>query len=153
MNYATTISVTFLAPRIQVFNELINLKDYPLWNAGMISISQDGVMAEGLKFESRSIAMGREINAVVSVMRLTPYEHIELSNNSGPIAYSAKYHLTETNNTTTVVCTLQFELKGFALNIAHSAVESMAAARITGDLEALRALITAKYPNIAPAPE
>lgn len=140
--YSAQVKVTFHTSRAKAFAGLTDLKRYPLWNSGMVEILFDGMMREGMSYQSKSIVVGQENSTTVQVVRMVKNELIQLQSTGGAIPFTAEYQLTaKANEETEVGCTLQFELKGIALKFAHSVIESMAKTRIKGDLETLRALV------------
>lgn len=143
MLYKTVINMVFDAPKERVFEALINLEDYHLWNSGLINITGLQVMEKGKKFRTRSIVAGREIVSETTVEELRPNEEIVLSNVTGTVPYRSQYILRSLSRTKTeMICQLEFELRGLTLNYAHKAVESMAHARTKGDMEALNAILS-----------
>jgi len=144
MPYAATIPVEFPCRAERVYEALCDLATHPLWNSGMRWMSAQGRMHEGLEYETESIAAGHTIRSHVEVVRLVQNRVIELDNKSGAITFRALFELTELQpGHTQVVCNLQFSFQKFVLDLARPAIESMAQARLRGDLEALRAIVCA----------
>lgn len=142
MTYNVTVTVLFPVSIAKAFDSLSELRRYPLWNSGMVSILYDGAMREGMQYVSKSIVVGKENTATVRIDRFIKNESIKLSSTSGAIPFSAEYRLLAvSDHETEVLCELQFALKGIVLNFAPAVIESMAKSRIRGDLETLRALI------------
>ncbi|MDB5178789.1 MAG: Polyketide cyclase / dehydrase and lipid transport [Patescibacteria group bacterium] len=143
MPFVTTMPVTFPCSRATVYRALCDLKSYPLWNSGMITVSEPGPLREGLAYDTYSILPGGQTNrARINVVRLEKDEEIELASKTGAITYNAIIRLSsEPSGHTTVVCELKFEFTNFVLNLTKGAVEAIAGARMQGDYEALRALI------------
>lgn len=138
-----TIPVEFAHSRERVFEALCDLRMYPLWNSGMKQVSEPGPLSQGLRFKTESLVAGGRINlAEVEVTQLVPSERIELVSHSGVVAYRAVFELkTKAPEITEVICSLRFEFNNFVLDLARPVIEAMAAARIRGDLEALRAML------------
>jgi ribosome-associated toxin RatA of RatAB toxin-antitoxin module len=91
---------------------------------------------------------GGKVNASeAEVVKLVPGKTIELVSYSGLIAYRATFTLMPKGaHATEVTCVLNFEFKNFVLNLARPVIEGMAEARIRGDLETLRVLISENKP-------
>jgi len=110
----------------------------------MLSVSTLEPMHQGMVYRTTSVATGRKIDALIKVTHLEPSREIRLENSTGAVAYEAVFTLTPHGaNETQVSCQLSFEFRNFVLELAKPVVESIATARIKGDLETLRALITA----------
>ena len=112
----------------------------------MLSISSSDMLTEGMKFKTESTAAGRVNKSEVLVTRLIPDQEIELVSETGLITYRAVFKLGPVEpNSTEVLCVLKFEFNNFVLKMARPVLESMAQARVKGDLEALRALLQGEY--------
>lgn len=145
MRYVATIPVDFPCPPERVYEALCHLDTHPLWNSGMRWVSAHGWMHEGLSYETESVVAGHTIRSRIEVVRLVQNRAIELDNKSGAITFRALFELTELQpGQTRVVCNLQFGFQKFVLDLARPAIESMAQARLRGDLEALRAIVCAE---------
>lgn len=143
MSYIATIPVVFSLPRSQVYAALCDLALYPLWNSGMKSARPAQTMAVGLTFTTETLVAGRVNTANVVVTKLIENETIELRSTSGLVSYDAVFILKEVDaKTCEVICSLRFELRNFMLDMARPVIEAMAQARIRGDLETLRAMLT-----------
>jgi hypothetical protein len=147
MSYVATIPVEFPCPAAAVYEAVTDLSNLPLWASGIVSASHSGVMREGLHYETTSMLPGGRANvAEIEVKRLVPNREIELVNYAGLVAYQVLYKIVESGpKRCEVTCQFKFEFRNFVLNLARSAIEGMAEARIRGDLEALRAIICAEH--------
>jgi uncharacterized membrane protein len=144
MSYAVTIPVLFDLPRHKVYEALCDLSRYPEWNSGMKSISHQGPMKRGLKYETVSDVLGKENHSFVEVAELIPDEAIVLESQAGLVSFRAAFELTAADaNSCSVICTLRFNFSKLIFNLAQTMVESIAENRIRGDLEKLRALLEA----------
>ncbi len=142
MIYNTTIKVTFPFPAEMLYAALTDLSRYPLWNSGMISVKPQVNMHEGLLFKSTSIVLGQKNHSVVEVVKLDPDKTIEIKSQSGAIPFVARYDLASLGDQSCeVMCVLEFEITGITLKFALPVIQSMAKARLTGDLETLKALL------------
>jgi hypothetical protein len=139
MSYAATIPVEFPFSRHRVYEALCDLGSHPRWNTGLTSISYTGTMHAGLEYVTKTNVMGKINQATVRVVELIPDEAIVLDSSTGLITFRAAFQIQElTPDSCTVICNLRFEFSKLVFNLAQSAVESLAEARIRGDLETLR---------------
>lgn len=143
MPYIATIPVIFPCSRSEVYRALCDLERYPLWNSGMRSISTTERLRLGLRYKTESTVAGHVNVSELEVMKLVPNETIELASKSGLIAYDAVFKISERGpDLCEVICTLKFEFRHFMLDVARPAIETMAQARVRGDLETLRAMLS-----------
>jgi hypothetical protein len=143
MPYVATVPVLFPFPREKVFEALCDSELFPLWHSGLKKISTTERLRVGLRFVTESTVTGRTTTANVEVTRMIPREEIEMVNDSGLVAYQALIRVNERGpDACEVVTTLRFELRNFVLDIARPVIEAMAQARLKGDLETLRALLS-----------
>jgi uncharacterized protein YndB with AHSA1/START domain len=142
MPYATTIQVDFACEPAKVYRALCDLSTHPLWNSGMQSISETGMMHEGMRYVAESVVAGHSTRAEIEVVQLVPDREIELVNKAGAIAFRVLLQLHEIGRRQTrLECHLELKFQNFVLHLARPAIESMAQARFRGDLEMLRAMI------------
>lgn len=150
MNYFATIKLIFPVATEVLFTELINLNRYQLWNSGLISVSPKIIMKQGLRYKTQSLGVGRVNEAVVVVEQLIKNRALVLTSDSGIISFKTSYVFRETAlGTSELTCNLSFDLKRVTLKFAQPVIESMAKARIKGDLETLKALIEHHPTNLA----
>lgn len=107
----------------------------------MTRVSHDGRMSPGLVYETETIVAGRPNTSRIEVVRMIPDKEVELVSNSGLVGFRAVYHFVGRGaHETELICELNFAFHNFVLNLARPVIESMAEARIRGDMEMLRAL-------------
>lgn len=143
MSYVATIPVEFPCSVREVYAAMCDLSSYPVWNNGMTAISHAGQLREGLQYEATStLPGGLSSSSGIKVTRMVANEEIVLENFAGLIAYQVTYQFRELGaRRCEVTCLLKFEFRNYVLNLARSAIEGMAEARMRGDLETLRAMI------------
>lgn len=142
MLYVAATPLIMPFPCSVVFAALLDLARYPKWNCGMISISPEDVIQEGMRYRTSMRICGITNNTMIAVERVIANESIEISSKSGLIAFRALYQLVENSSENTeLIYTLRFEFKGFIFNAPRSIIESMARSRSQYDLIALRDLI------------
>jgi len=142
MSYVAATPLILPYSRVIVYKMLTDLARFPEWNTGMISISPQETMREGMRFRTSTRVCGVVNTATVAVENLVPNEIIELQSKTGLISFRALYKLVECSpDETELICTLRFEFKGFIFNATRSVIESMARTRCHRDLVALRDLI------------
>ena len=139
-----TVSITIAAAPEVIFEWLTDLGRYPLWNAALREVGRKGKMHEGMIVPMKSSVMGKLIESSMEVLRLVPGKDIELINNTGAVPYRAVYRFIPEGKKTEVVLWCQLEPQSRVFQLARPLVESLAKARLSGDLESLKALIEAE---------
>ena len=139
-----TVSVTIQASPEVIFEWLTDLDRYLLWNAALREVGRRGKMHEGMIVPMKSVVMGKQIESSMEVVRLVPGKDIELLNNTGAVPYRAVYRFIPEGDRTEVVLWCQLEPQSRVFALARPLIESLAKARLSGDLEMIKALIEAE---------
>jgi hypothetical protein len=139
-----TVSTTIKASAEVVFEWLIDLDRYPLWNASLREVGRGGRMHEGMIVPMKSLVMGKPVESSMEVVRLVPGKDIELLNNTGAVPYRAVYRFIPEGAQTEIVLWCQIEPQSRVFQLARPLIESLAKARLSGDLASLKALIEAE---------
>lgn len=139
-----TVSVTIAAPAGVVFDWLIDLDRYPLWNAALRKVGRRGRMHEGMIVQTVSTVMGRDVESTMEVHRLVEGKDLELLNNTGAVPYRAVYRFIPEGGNTEIVLWCQLEPQTRLFHMAAPLIEALAKTRLSADLETLKNLIEAE---------
>jgi hypothetical protein len=147
MTHRAKVTVEFPCPRHELFEALLDLDRYPLWNSGMVKISHDGPMTPGLIYSTVTHTMGRSNEATVHVIEIVPDEAIVLESRAGIVTFHATFQLkTLSARRSAVSVHLRFSFSRALFNLAQPVAEAIAESRIRADLETLRALMGSSHP-------
>ena len=142
MLYVSATFAVFPFSRDVVYRELTDMAHFPDWGKGLVSLSPQEAMREGMRFKLSSHVCASLINATVAVERLVPNELLELVSKTGLISFRVMFNCVENSPIETeVICTMRFEFNGFVFNASRSVIEAMARQRCQRDLLALRTYI------------
>lgn len=145
MDASIVARVTIAAEPDEVFKYLADLKYHELWNPQLRSLSSEGKLKLGSKYETESEVMGIPIEARNVVTKFVPNKELELENNTGSVMYRINFNLTyKPLGHTLVILTAHLITQSKIIGLTVPVLERLAKYELKMDLEALKIAVEGK---------
>lgn len=136
-----TASVTVRAKAEEVFEYITDTRSHPLWNAGLIKISTQDILQQGMIYETDNHQLGQNFKAHNVVTSLVPGKEVTITNSTGLLHYEVTYRVQSVGAGAVIACTCTIKSSLSMFNLAAPVLEVLAKNKLRGDLKSLKALV------------
>jgi carbon monoxide dehydrogenase subunit G len=139
----TSLKVDINRPVPEVYQFLMKLDNYLLWQAGLVDIKATDGMATGSVISFTSIGLGKRFTLKAQVKENDGQSSFTVVSSRGPIAFESTYRLEEHGNGTRVELRNNINTGG-VFKLAESTLQSISNGRYESDLNVLKAILDAQ---------
>jgi uncharacterized membrane protein len=139
----TNHEITINRPLPEVWNFLMDIANYPMWQSGLVEVHSSNGMQVGSIITFTSVGMGRKFNLKAKVVGNNGHSSYQAVSNRGPVTFTALYVLTAKGDKTLMQMKTELETS-IVFKLAESTLQSISDAKTEGDLKSLRALLENK---------
>lgn len=139
------LSIAIQRPLAEVYDFLMEPKNYLLWMSGVKRIEATDGMTIGSLLTFIASGLGRTIKSQAIVTANDGRSMLQAVSRQGPLTFDSRYQLVARDATTTELTLINTIETGTLFRLAESALQSISDARYGADLETLRQLLEHRH--------